>query len=112
MEQADGILLGIVGAEAVRADQFGEAVGLVRRRRLAGAAHFRQAHRDARLASCQAASRSREAAADDMDLGCHRGCDSHSVHEEEAARADFTIGYEGATQSELIAALRRPGSSG
>ena len=33
VEQADGIVLGIVGAEAVRADHFGEAVGLVRRRR-------------------------------------------------------------------------------
>ena len=90
MEQPDRIVLGIVRAEAVRADQFGEAVGLVRRRRLAGAAHFRQAHRDARLGELPGRLGSGEAAADDMDLGCHRGCDSHSVHEEEAARCGFS----------------------
>ena len=44
VEQADRIVLGIVGAEAVRADHFGEAIGLVRRRRVAAAAHFAEAH--------------------------------------------------------------------
>ena len=49
VEQADRIVLGIVGAEAVRADHLGEAVGLVRRRRVAAAAHLAQAHAQARL---------------------------------------------------------------
>ena len=49
VEQADGIVLGIVGAEAVRADHLGEAVGLVRRRRVAAAAHFAEAHAQAGL---------------------------------------------------------------
>ena len=40
VEQADRIVLGIVGAEAVRADHLGQPVGLVRRRRVAAAAHF------------------------------------------------------------------------
>jgi hypothetical protein len=46
MEQADGVLLAVVRAERVRADQLSESVGLVGRRALAplvrwSAAHFR-----------------------------------------------------------------------
>ena len=41
VEQADGVALGIVGAEAVRADQFGQAVGVVRRRHVAASRAFR-----------------------------------------------------------------------
>jgi hypothetical protein len=44
VEQADGIVLGIVGPEAVRANHFGEAVGCVRWRRIAAAAHFGEPH--------------------------------------------------------------------
>ena len=40
VEQADGIVLGIVGPEAVRADHLREAVGLVRGSHVAAAAHF------------------------------------------------------------------------
>ena len=69
MEQADRIVLGIVGAEAVRADQLGQAVGLVRRRHLAAAAHLGQPHLHAGLGELPGGLRSGEAAADDMDLG-------------------------------------------
>ena len=49
VKQADGIVIGVVGAEAVRADHFGEAVGLVRGRHVAAAAHFGQANAEARF---------------------------------------------------------------
>ena len=44
VEQADGIVLGIVATEAVRADHFGEAVGLVGGRGVSAAAHLAEAH--------------------------------------------------------------------
>ena len=40
VEQADRVLLVVVGAEGVRAHEFGEPVGVVRRRGVAAAAHF------------------------------------------------------------------------
>ena len=57
VEQADRIVLGIVGAEAVRADQLGEAVGVMGRRRLAASRAFRERRTfTPASASCQAAS--------------------------------------------------------
>ena len=73
VEQADGIVLGIVGAEAVRADHLGEAVGLVRRSRVAAAAHFAQAHAQARLGELPGGFGTGEAAADDVDVEGHAG---------------------------------------
>ena len=72
VEQADRIVLGIVRTEAVRADQLGQPVGLVRRRHLAAAAHFGQAHLHAGLGELPGRFRAGEAAADDMDLFGHR----------------------------------------
>ncbi len=43
MQQADRVLRVVVGTKAVRTDQFGQRVGLVGRRHVAAAAHFRQA---------------------------------------------------------------------
>ena len=73
MEQADGIVLGIVGAEAVRADHLGQAVGLVRRRHVAAAAHFAQADAEARLGELPGGFGAGEAAADDVDVEGHAG---------------------------------------
>ena len=74
VEQADGIVLGVVGAKAVRADHLGEAVGLVRRGRVAAAAHFAEAHAQARLGELPSGFRAGEAAADDVDVEGHGGC--------------------------------------
>ena len=68
MQQADGVLVGVVGAEAVGADQLGEAVGLVRRGHVAAPPHLRQADLHARLRQLPRRLRPGEAAADDMDL--------------------------------------------
>ena len=73
VEQADGIVLGIVGAKAVRADHLGEAVGLVRRRRVAAAAHFAEPHAQARLGELPCGFGPGESAADDVDVEGHRG---------------------------------------
>jgi len=73
VEQPDRIMLGIVRAEAVRADHLGEAVGLVRRRRVAAAAHFTQPHAQAGLGQLPRGFRSGEPAADDVDVEVHRG---------------------------------------
>ena len=56
VEQADGIVLGIVGAETVGADHFGQPVAVVGRRRVAAAAHFAEADLRPASASCHAAS--------------------------------------------------------
>ena len=40
VEQADGVVLGVVRPEAVRADHLRQPIGLVRRRRIAAAAHL------------------------------------------------------------------------
>ena len=77
MKEADGVPVAIIGAEAVRADEFRQAVGLVGRGRLAAAAHFREAHLEPsprKLPRCLA---SGEAAADDLDVVCH--CEGHLV---------------------------------
>ena len=68
MQQADRVGLGIVGAEGVGADEFGQAVGLVR----VGAAHrahFMQDDRHAGLRRLPCGFRTGEAAADDVDRG-------------------------------------------
>jgi hypothetical protein len=73
MEQADRIGLRIVRAEAVRADEFGEMVGLMRGGALARAAHLRQADAITRLGELPGGFRTGEAAADDMDIMGHMG---------------------------------------
>ena len=73
VEQADRIVLGIVGAEAVRADHLGEPVGLVRRRRVAAAAHLAEPHAKARLGELPGGLGPGEAAADDLDVEGHDG---------------------------------------
>ncbi len=76
VDESDGIVLGVVRAEAVRADQLGEAVGVVRGRRLARTAHLRQAHLHSGLGELPGGLGAGEAAADDVDLVGHRRCDS------------------------------------
>ena len=49
MEQANCIVIGVIGAEAVGADHLCKTVRLVRRRRVAAAAHFAETHTDAGL---------------------------------------------------------------
>ena len=73
MQQADRVVVFVVGAERVRADQFGKAVGLVGRR-LPLRPHLVQRHRHARLRELPGGLRARQSAADDMDgFQCH-GC--------------------------------------
>ncbi len=62
VEQAHRVALGIVAAEAVRADQLGEPVGVVRGRRAARSAHLGKAHPAARLRELPRGLRSREPA--------------------------------------------------
>ena len=71
VEQPDGIVLRIVGAKAVGADHFGEAIGLVRRSRLAATAHFAEANAQAGFGELPRRFTSREPAADDVDVECH-----------------------------------------
>jgi hypothetical protein len=68
VEKPDGIVLGVVAAEAVRADHFGEAVALMRRGHVAAAAHFAQANGQARFGQLPRRFRSGQAAADDLDV--------------------------------------------
>jgi hypothetical protein len=121
------LLLGIVGAEAVRADQFGKAVALVRRRRLARAAHFGEAHLHAGFGKLPGGLRAGEAAADDVDVDRHSresrnpaflfqaggrsssGTPAFAGVTEELDVKIFTIGYEGATQDEVVATLQKAG---
>ena len=72
MEQPDRILRVVIRAEAVRADEFGQAVGLMGRRHFAAAAHFRQAHLEAAPGKLPGGFASGEAAADYVDIMGHR----------------------------------------
>ncbi|PAV92953.1 hypothetical protein WR25_00324 [Diploscapter pachys] len=74
MQQPHRIRLRVVGAEAVRTDEFGQAIGLVRRRALAAAAHLGQAHAKPRFGQLPRRFRSGEPAADDMDVMSHAPC--------------------------------------
>ena len=68
MDQADGVLVGIVGAERVRADELGQPVGLVG----VGAplrAHLVEDDRHARLRELPGGLGAGESAADDVDRG-------------------------------------------
>ena len=49
VQQSDCIVLGIVGPEAVGADHLGQAVGFVRRSRVAAPAHLAQPYHEPRL---------------------------------------------------------------
>ncbi len=71
MQQTDGVLLAIVGTEAVRTDEFGEAVRLVCGRRLAAATHLGQA--DLEPAPCKLPCRlaPSKPATDDVNVVCH-----------------------------------------
>ena len=124
VEQADGIVLGIVGAEAVRADHLGEAVGFMRRRHVAAAAHFAEAHAQARLGELPGGFGSGEPAADDVDVEGHGVALSlRAKRSNPAAQMDcfvaliamtiamriYTIGYEGTTVGEFLAALHKAG---
>ena len=66
MQQADRVVVLVVGAERVRADQFGKAVGLVGGR-LPQRPHLVQRHRHAGLRQLPGGLRAGQAAADDMD---------------------------------------------
>ena len=73
VEQPDGIVVGIVGAEAVGADHFGETVGLMSGCRVATPAHFAEAHAQARFGELPGGFGSRKTAADDVDVEGHAG---------------------------------------
>ena len=66
MQQADRIVGGVVGAERIGADQFGEAVGAVRLGHPVRA-HLVQHHADAGIGDLPGGFRAGEAGADDMD---------------------------------------------
>ena len=71
VEQADRIVLGIVGAEAVRADHFGQPVGFVRRGHVAAPAHLAQANLEPGLGQLPRGFGPGEPAADDVNLMRH-----------------------------------------
>src|SRR3546814_8752960 len=72
VEQPDRVARRIGRTEAVRADQFGEAVGLVRGCHLARAAHLGEADLQARFGKLPRGFRPGETAADDMNVvGTH-----------------------------------------
>ena len=73
VEQPDRIAGRVVGAEAVRADHFGEPVAVVRRGGVAAAAHFAQANAKTRFGKLPGRFRTGEPAADDVNLVCHAG---------------------------------------
>ena len=66
VQQADGVLLVVVGAEGVRADELGQAVGLVGEGADHGA-HLVQHDRHARLGDLPGGLGAGEAAADDVN---------------------------------------------
>ena len=70
VQKTDGIFLGIVGTKTVRAYQFGQTLGLVRRSHLAAAAHLGKAYFYALFRKLPGCFRSGEAAANDMYI-CH-----------------------------------------
>ena len=78
MQQADGILRIVVGTEAVRTDQFGEPVGLVRGGGVPATAHFGQSHAEAALRELPRRLAPRETAADDVDI--MGGVFVHAMH--------------------------------
>ncbi len=68
MEQSNGIVLSIIGAEAVGADHLGKPVGFVRRSHIPAAAHFTEADFEPRFGELPRSFGSGEAAADDVDV--------------------------------------------
>ncbi len=73
VEQPDRVAFCVVRAEAVRTDEFGEAVGLMRGRAFAAAAHFGEAHLEARFGELPGGFGTGEAAADDVNIVGHSG---------------------------------------
>ena len=73
VEQADGVVLRIVGAEAVRADHLGKPIGFVGRGHVAAAAHFAEANLESGLGELPRGFGSGEPAADDVNLMRHAG---------------------------------------
>ena len=71
VKQADRVVFGIVGAEAVRADHFRQPVGLMRRGPVAAAPHFRQADAQPGFGQLPGGFAPGEAAADDVDVMTH-----------------------------------------
>src|SRR5689334_20263966 len=71
VEEADGVILGIVGPEAVGTDHFGQTVALMRRRRITAATHFAEADGNPGLGQLPRRFGPGEAAADDMHLISH-----------------------------------------
>jgi len=68
MQKANGVMLGIVTAEAVAADHLGEAVGLVCRRAAAAPAHFAETDAQTRIGELPGRFGAGEAAADDVNV--------------------------------------------
>jgi hypothetical protein len=73
VDEADGIMLGIVGAEAVRADQLGQRIGMMSGGRLPRAAHLGEPNPDPRLGQLPGGFGAGKTAADDVDLERHGG---------------------------------------
>jgi hypothetical protein len=76
VEQAHRILVAIVRAKAVRADHFGQTVGLMRRGRITpvwkiGSTHFGQAHAKSRFGQLKRRFGSGEPAADNVNVVDH-----------------------------------------
>src|SRR5438477_11609003 len=71
VKQADSIVLGVVGAEAVGADHFCELVRLMCRSAVAPAAHFAEPHSQARLGQLPGSLAARESTADDVNVEGH-----------------------------------------
>ena len=73
MKQSDGVVFVVVGAKAVRTDQFGQAVRLVGGRRIAGPAHLRQPNLEAPARKLPSRFAPGQTAAYDMDIVLHAG---------------------------------------
>ena len=71
MEQADGVVFGIVGTEAVRADHFRQAIAVVGGSGVAAGAHFAEADTKAGLGQLPRRLAPGEPAADDVDVVGH-----------------------------------------
>ena len=71
MEQPDRIVLGVVRAEAVGADHFREAVGVMGRSGVAAAPHLAEADAEPGFGKLPCGFGPCEAAADDVDVECH-----------------------------------------
>jgi len=70
MQQSDCIVEGVIGTEGVGTDQLGERISLMGERRLCGA-HLVEMHRHARFGCLPGRFRSRQAAADNVQIGRH-----------------------------------------